>query len=87
MYDENENVIQQWFGGDSRKLIICLKRWWFIFIKRKRCDKHNPEFCTKICAMWCPGTTSSWSTWNRRLFSIIVKQLKRWVWKTVWLCL
>jgi hypothetical protein len=26
MYDENENVIQQWFGGDSRKLIICLKR-------------------------------------------------------------
>jgi coproporphyrinogen III oxidase len=35
MYDDNGNVIQQWFGGQDLTPIIYLKKMRFIFIKRK----------------------------------------------------
>jgi coproporphyrinogen III oxidase len=52
MYDDNGNVIQQWFGGQDLTPIIYLKKMRFIFIKRKTLGyKHNLEFYPNIKTM------------------------------------
>jgi coproporphyrinogen III oxidase len=47
MYDENGNVIQQWFGGGQDLTPYYLKKMQNISSNKIACDKHNPDFLSK----------------------------------------